>query len=173
VRRRTRAARPLRHLLGVLLLSAVCLASCNYSTKRLTDFPSARTIAVLPFENTGFYRDLDLRLTQAVTTEIRARTSLGYASPASADLLLRGRMTAREWAIGLDNMGRVIQKRLEGWLDFEVVERTSGRVLRKGTVSSNYEFRPLVQGESLDTTGTEEWTRRIAEQVVQGLERGF
>lgn len=156
---------------GVLALLIAC--GCSYSTKRLTDFPSARTVAVVPFENTGYYRDLELRLTQAVVTEIRARSSLALATPQTADLLVRGKMTAREWAIGLDERGAVIQKRLEGSLALEVVQRVGGRVLRRTTVSANQEFRPGVRGEGFDTTGTEEWTRRIAEQVVQMLERGF
>ncbi len=159
--------------LTALVLAAALVPGCSYSTKRLTDFPSARTIAVLPFENSGYYRDLDLRLTQAVVTEIRSRTSLALTSPERADLIIRGTMTAREWAIGLDNTGAVIQRRLEGWLTFSVVQRASGRVLRQTTVSANEEFRPGIQGEGLDTTGTDEWTRRIAEQVVQMLERGF
>lgn len=160
-------------LLAAGLAALLACAGCSYSSRRLTDFPSARTIAVVPFENTGFRRDLELRLSMAVANEIRARTSLGLATPATADLLLTGRMSADEFAIGLDENGAVIQKRLEGWLQFEVRDRASGRVLRRATVQATEEFRPGTAGESLAGTGTEEWVRRVAERVVQGLESGF
>jgi hypothetical protein len=155
------------------LLALAALAACSYSTKRLTDFPGARTIAVLPFENTGFRRDLELRLGQAVATEIRARTNLAFATPQTADLLLTGTASAEEYAIGLDENGQVIQKRLEGVLAVRVTERATGRVRREAFIRATEEFRPLIQGESLAGTGTDEWARRIAEQVVQELEAGF
>jgi hypothetical protein len=164
-----------RSLIPGLVVAWLALAGAcaGYSTQRLTDFPGARTVAVLPFENTGFRRDLALRLAQAVATEVRARTSLGMAAPASADLLVRGRARAEEVPVVLDEDGRVVQKRLEGWLDVEVVERATGRVLRQARLLANEDFRPGVDGESLEGSGTDEWARRIAVQVADLLERGF
>jgi hypothetical protein len=147
------------------------VSGCAYSTRRLTDFPSARSIAVLPFENTGFRRDLELRLSQAVVTEIRARTSLAVTTRDRADLLLSGRMSAEEYAIGIAADGSVLQKRLEGTLAVEVRDRASGRLLRRSTVRATEEYRPGLTGEM--DAGTAEWTRRVAEQVVQALEVGF
>lgn len=156
---------------GVLLLVCAC---SGYSTQRLTDFPRARTIAVVPFENTGFRRDLELRLSQQVAQEIRARTNLGFAPVASADLVLTGRMQANEVPTVLDREdGSVIQKRLEGWLEVVVTERATGRVVRRQRVSTTAEWREGVTGESLEGSATQEWTRRLAEQVAQVLERPF
>ena len=82
-------------------------------------------------------------------------------------------MAAEEYAIGLDENGAVIQKRLQGSLTFEVRERATGRIVRRATVQATEEFRPFAPGESLAGSATEEWVRRVAERVVQSLERGF
>ncbi|MDA1195652.1 MAG: LPS assembly lipoprotein LptE [Planctomycetota bacterium] len=156
-----------------LLLAALTCACSGYSTKRLTDFPGARTIAVLPIENLGYYRDLDLRLAQHVAEEIRARTNLALATADTADLILTGRMSVREVPIVLDKEGAPIQKRLEGWLDVVVTERATGRVVRHQRVATTAEWRFDVTGESLDGSASNEWTRRLAEQVAQVLERPF
>ncbi len=153
-------------------VALLLLAGCSgYSTERLTDFPGARTIAVLPFENTGFRRDLELRLSAAVARELRARTSLAPATAASADLLLTGRMGAEEVPTILDEAGRVVQQRLAGWLEVRVVERATGRVVREERLGGFEEFRPGTYGESLEGSGTDEWVRRLAERVAQVLER--
>ena len=162
--------------LGVAaLLVALLTAGCQgYSSQRLTDFPSARTIAIVPFTNTTFYRDLELRLSQQVANEIRARTNLGFASVDRADLLLSGHMYAREVPTVLAaEDGGVIQKRLEGWLEVVVTDRATGRVVRRQRVATTAEWREGVVGESLEGSATDEWTRRIAEQVAQVLERSF
>lgn len=156
------------------VLALLATACSGYSSQRLTDFPTARTIAVVPFENTGFRRDLELRLAQQVSNEIRARSNLGFAPVNRADLVLTGRMHAEEvpTVLGSED-GDVIQKRLEGWLEVVVTERASGRVLRRARVATTAEWRENVMGESLDGSATNEWTRRLAEQVAQVLERSF
>ncbi len=163
----------MRTLLALALFATYVLAgACSgYSTERLTDFPSARTVAVMPFENTGFRRDLELRLSQAVASELRARTSLAPATATSADLLVTGSMAAGETPIVLDENGAVVQRRLDGWLDVKIIERASGRIVRQGRLQALEEVRPGVAGESVDGSGSDEWVRRLAERVVQALER--
>ena len=165
-------------LLGCLLLtlpvSLLASACSGYSTKRLTDFPNARTIAVVPFTNTGFRRDLELQLSQQVAQEIRARTNLGFGGVHDADLILTGHMRADEVPTVLDREdGSVIQKRLAGWLEVVVTERATGRVVRRSRVATTAEWRENVLGESLAGSARAEWTRRLAEQVAQVLERPF
>lgn len=163
-----------RSLPFLLLLLVTVSAACNgYSTTRLTDFPQARTIAVVPFENTGFRRDLELRLSQAVATELRARTSFAQTTPARADLLVTGSMAADETPIALDEDGSVIQKRLNGWLDVRIIERATGRVLRQARVQALEEVRPGTGVESIEGSGSDELVRQLAERVVQLLERPF
>lgn len=159
-------------MLSVLALGSG--AGCGYSTRRLSDLPAGtRTLAVLTFENAGFRRDLELRLTQAVLDEVRARTPYAIGSQASADVLLSGRMTAEESVITLAADDSVLQQRLGGSVDVTLTDRRSGRVLRTYRVYANTEFTPGLRGQSLEGSATDEWTRRAAERVVQGLERGF
>jgi hypothetical protein len=46
-------------------------------------------------------------------------------------------------------------------------------VLKQYTVRASTEFAPNRFGQSLEGSATDEWVRRIAEQVVQGFEPGF
>lgn len=171
------AAAGLGALLALLLLAAG--SGCGYSTTRLTDFPGARTIAIVPFENTGFYRDIELELTARVVQEVRARSSLGMGTVDSADLILRGSVGNWETPVVIGEEGEIIQKRLEGWLDITVTDRASGRVVRAARVRATADFRPGpeevsltgLEGESLRGSATQIWTRRLAEQIAQQLEK--
>ena len=166
-------------MLVLLLLSMASLsmaslcASCGYSTRRLTSLPGARTIAVSTFTNTGYRRDMELRLTQAVLAALRARTSYAIGSPESADLVISGAMSASESVITLDEADQPLQKRLAGQLDVRVTDRRSGRVLKSFVARAQTEYTPGRWGETLDGSATDQWARRLAERVVQGLESGF
>jgi hypothetical protein len=148
-------------------------SGCGYSTRRLSDLPSGtRTVAVMTFDNRGFYRDLELRLSQAVADEVRARSHYAIGSAGSADVLVSGSMVADESVVTLDDDDTVLQKRLGGRVDVTLSDR-SGRVLKRYTVRTNVEFTPDRYGQSLEGSATDEWVRRIAEKVVQGFEAGF
>ena len=158
---------------AIFALCVQATSGCGYSTRRLTDFPAAKTVGVLPFTNTGFRRDLELVLTQAVVREVRARTDFAIAHPSRADLVIRGATTAQESVTGLSPGDDVFQRRLVGTLDVEVVDRARDTVVRRARLVANEEFRPLLAGEGLETSAREEWARHLAEQVAQLLERGF
>lgn len=159
-----------------LLAATVLLAvgACGYSTARLDDLGGgARTIAVVPFENRGFRRDLELRLTERVLEQIRARTSYGMAWPASADYVMTGWMDASE-NVGLQREDRsVVQSQYRAHAHIVLTDRRSGRVVREYDVSAVTEFTPGKGGETLLGSATEEVLRRLAIRVVQGLERDF
>jgi hypothetical protein len=160
-----------RNFRAALALVALSIAaSCGYSTKRLVDFGSARSIAVLPFENTGFRRDLELRLTQSVAEEVRARTPLSLAAPDRADLLLEASMGAQEKVLLQDRDRHSLLQRLSGDVDVTLRDRRTGSVVRRYRVSTQADFTPDRFGESLEGSATEEWVRRTAERVVRGLE---
>jgi hypothetical protein len=155
----------------LLLLLSAC---SGYSTSRIEAFPQARNIAVLPFENTGFRRDLELRLTEAVLREIRGRTSFGLATPETADLLLSGEITdAREQLLVQGGDRQAIQKRLFGVVIVRVRDRATGRIVKERSVADREEFESGIRGQDLDSSATDEWARRMAVQIVQVLERDF
>jgi hypothetical protein len=132
-------------------------------------------VAVLTFENNGFRRDLELRLTQAVVREVRARTSYAVGSATSADVLVSGRiLSADESVVTLDAGDNAIQKRLGGSVEVTLTERRTGAVLKHYFVRNVFtEFTPDRFGQSVEGSATDEWVRRAAERVVQGFERGF
>jgi len=157
----------------LLLLTTVLATACGYSTQRLEAFPRARTIAVIPFTSPGYRRDVDLRLTQAVVEEIRARTSFAFASPATADLLLKGTMNVGESVLLQRGNRTPIEERLQGSLSVVVTDRRTGRELKAYEAYDTVDFTPNRLGETLESTGYETWTRRVAVRVVQGLEAGL
>lgn len=165
-----------RALLAVALLGLAALAiqACGYSTARLDDLGGgARTIAVMPFENRGFRRDLELRLTEVVLDQVRARTSYGIAWPSKADYVLSGWMNADE-NVGLQREDRsVVQSQYRAIAHVVLTDRRSGRIVREYDVQSVTEFTPGMGGETLLGSATEEVLRRLAIRIVQGLERGF
>jgi hypothetical protein len=161
----------------VLLLACgawLALPGCQgYSTAPLADVAGTRTLAVRPFVNAGFRRDLELRLTHAVLDEVRSRGAWAIAEPGRADLVLEGEVDAAEDAIGLDEARRPLQKRLRGTLRIVLRERATGRVVREAVVAENEEFRPGLDGASLEGSATDAWVRRIARRAVDSLEAPF
>ena len=156
--------------LGLVSLCALLLAGCGYSSRRLTAFPDARTIAVVPFQNATYRRDLGVRLTRAVVDEVRTRTAYHIGAPESADIVLTGLFDANESVQGLDQDRVPIIQRLSGTLRVTITERSTNKVLKTQSFFAQAEFLPSDRGETLDARGTDEWTRRMAVQVVQMLE---
>jgi hypothetical protein len=161
-------------------VALVVLAACGYTTRRLESFAPRTTIAVVPFEH-GFYRDLDLRLQQAIAEQVRARTPYQLATPDDADLVISGRFGESRPVI-LQRVDRsIILQRLQGTASVTVTERRSGRVVKSYDVYAISEFMPDQPGGLLSPTTPDlaedqaisEWTRRLAIDVVEGLEPGF
>jgi len=163
-----------RGLRVLACLAAAGLATCGYSTARLDGLGAgARTIAVRPFENRTFRRDLELELTGRVLDELRARTSYGLASLDAADYVLEGWVSAGE-AVGLQRVDReVVLEQYRGRAHAILRDRRSGRVVREYDVQAVTSFTPGAGGESLEGSATAELTRRLAIRIVQGLETGF
>jgi hypothetical protein len=157
-------------LLGATLLA---LASCGYSSRRLTRVEGVRTLAVVQFENDTYRRDLEFRLTQAVAQEVRARTSFRIASPGSADAVLTGTIRAAETNLLIEerDTGLPIEQRFRWVVDARLVDRRTGKTLREWRVVDRAEWTEGRFRESLDASATDLLVRLLAAQVVQGLER--
>ena len=166
----------MRHLaLPAILLAMTALAcatGCGYSTRRLEGL-GGRTIAVRPFENLTYRRDLELRLTEQLLVELRGRTSYGLAPLASADYVIEGRVAAGE-DVGLQRADRsVVQEQFRVYAHVLVKDRRSGRVVKEFDAFAVTEFTPDMGGESLQGSATHETLRRLAIRIGQGLEQGF
>ncbi len=178
----TARPRGTRHRLGqahgglhLLLLTLLCVAcsGCGYRTERIEAFPMARTVAVTPFVNKGFRRDLELHLTQAVVDEVRSSTSYAIGSPTTADLVISGEMLAWEQVTTLTKERQPLQKRLGGRIDVVLTERATGRVLKRTSVWTWAEYLAEDSLDAQRATAGSEWVRRAARQVAEVLESGF
>lgn len=155
------------------LLALLPAAGCGYRTARLDAYPAARTVAVLPFANTGFRRDLELELTQAVVAEVRRSTSYAIGSPASADLVLGGEMSAWEQVTTLTAERRPLQTRLAGRIEVLLKDRRTGRVLGRTSVDAWTEYPERAPVAAYEGTARAEWVQRAARRIVEVLEAGF
>lgn len=85
----------------ILAIVGACMAGCSsdpttgYSTKSIFS-EDYKTIAVPIIENTTYSREIGFMLTQALITEIEARTPYKVTSETVADSLLTGRITSVE-----------------------------------------------------------------------------
>ncbi len=161
---------PGRSALGVL--AALTLTGCAYSSSRLVAQRGVSTIAVAQFDNQTYRRDLEFRLTRAVAEEVRARTSWRLESPATADAILKGTIRSAETGVLAQTSNATpIAQRFSVVVDVELIERASGRVLRRFTTSTRQEYTPNMFGETLEGSATDTVTTALAEDVVEGLER--
>ena len=166
---------PRRTLLALALLGVVLLPllGCGYTTRRLTAYPEAQTIAVVPFENLGYRRDLELRLTQAVVDEIRERTALAITTPDRADLVLTGQVKAEEDTV-IQNVDRSSSlSRLRGRATIRITDRLTGDVRTTATLEDYVEFQPPRMDERIEGRTTDAWVRRVARSIVDELESPY
>ena len=68
-----------------------------------------------------------------------------------------------KWTLLLSLLGIAVA----GWFAYAKSTETTP------VLAAQAEFRPGVQGESLEGSATDEWTERLAERVVQLLDRPF
>ena len=87
----------------VVLLAALAIWSCGYSTRPLYD-PAYRTVAVPIFDNKSFRREWEFRLTEAIAENIEARTPYKIAPREKADTILTGEI--------VDDVENVLTRRL-------------------------------------------------------------
>ena len=148
------------------------LVGCSYSSERLVVARGVSSVAVFQFDNQTYRRDLEFRLTRAVADEIRARTSWRIESPSAADAILKGTIRSADTGVLAEASDRTpIAQRLRIVADVELIERATGKVLRRFTAAGRQEYTPGRFGESLEGSATDVTVMSLAEDVVQGLER--
>lgn len=158
--------------LAALAALAIAGGCAGYSTRRLVSQPGVSSIAVVQFENSTYRRDLEFRLTRAVAEEVRARTPWQIASPSTADALLRGTIRSAETRVLAEDGNKdPVAERYRILVDVELVERATGRVLRRYAAIERQEYTPNRYGESLEGSATDTIVTSLAEDIVQGLEK--
>jgi len=166
-----RGARRTAAVLGAIGLG-LTLGCAGYSTSRLVAEPGIASVAVLEFDNQTYRRDIEMRLTQTLAQEVRARTPWRIESPARADALLSGTIRqADTQVLAQDKDRNSLEQRYRWVVDCKLVERSTGRVLRDWSVTRRQEWSEGQFGESLDTSATDDIARAVALAIVEGLEK--
>lgn len=163
-----------RIVLGLVASAAVLAAGCGYSMEPLhrTD---VRTVAVPIFASKEFRRNLEFGLTQELVKMIELKTPYKVVQdPKRADSELRGEVTHLSAPVlTLDvrtDRPQDVQVTLYCW--FEWKDLRTGEILAKReriAGSANY---AVAIGETLDSA-TNEATRRLAERIVEAMEKDW
>lgn len=133
---------PLREICFFALVGL--LTGCGYRSGDLYD-ESLGSVAVPIFENRTFYRDVEFKLTEALTKQIEQRTPYKVAREAGADTLLTGTVTrvdkkllSRQFDTGLPQEVQVLVIASFEWKDLR-----TGRIIRKRSrIEGTGEFVP-------------------------------
>ncbi len=151
-----------------LTLAILSLAACGYAAGPLVP-EGVQTVAVPVFDNDTFRREIEVELTRHVARELGARTSLRViGDPASADLVIRGRIAAFSERVLADRERNEVT---ESSVVIEVVvvleNRTAGTT-RSVTLSTREPYS-TIKGQSLASARAEAF-ENLAEKVVHALE---
>ena len=118
----------------VLQLTFCVVSGCGYHAGELFD-TSIQSVAVPIFENRTFYREMEFKLSEALTKQIEQRTPYKVVGEAGADTVLTGTVTrvekkllSRQLKTGLPQEVQVVVVASFEWKDLR-----SGRILRRRT----------------------------------------
>ncbi len=133
-----------------LHLPLLALAACGYAQGFIGDDMGIRTLAIRTVENGSFRQDMDILLSRRLSRDLSAFTGFVPASPSQADGILEVEI--------LDARGRLITEEAEGKIKegairlsarYRILDRRSGRILRKGRSLDWAEFRvPVGEDQS-------------------------
>jgi len=151
------------------VVAAIVLTGCGYRAGALVAGDIA-TVHVAMFENSTFYRGVEVQLTDAVRMEIARRTRLRLAEPDRADSVLTGRVVGvSEKVLTHDPAGNVFTREVTVYADFEWRDRRTGRVLAHGARLAAP--ARLLPGVGADTSGARmESAVDLARTIVNRME---
>ena len=163
-----------RVLALVLAAAAIPAAGCGYSMQPLHR-SDVRTVAVPIFASKEFRRELEFDLSRQLVKCIELRTPYKVVhDPKRADTELRGEIT-RLWAPVLTedadtDRPQDIQVTVTCW--FEWKDLRTGQVLKRRDNISGSSTYAVAIGETQDSA-TVEATRRLAERIVEAMEKDW
>ncbi len=125
----------------VFILSAVALlcASCGYHIGGLTNgaMKDVQTFDVSMFENHTNYPYVAMQMTTALTDALQADGTFRLVAPAKSDCCISGKVvsvTPNSLITNPDDSYISTEIGLTVYVDYEVTDRKSGKVLKKGSV---------------------------------------
>ena len=163
-----------RAVLLVLCTAAVLAAGCGYSMQSLHR-GDVRTVAVPIFASKEFRRELEFDLSRQVVKFIELRTPYKVVhDPKRADTELRGEITRLYAPVLTEDTDtdrpQDVQVTITCW--FEWKDLRTGEVLaRRDRVTGSATHADAI-GETQDSA-TAEATRRLAERIVEAMEKDW
>jgi len=161
---------------ALALLPLLVAASCGYTwgaraTAERTAQGTLPRVAVLPFDNETFRRDLEIRLTRLVADEIRARSPDSPGTPEEADWLLTGTIvSADERVLSEDRDDLVRESSFVIAVRVEVRERASDKLIRTYPLEEQEPFSSRAGRIATVQQAQEQALRDLAEKIAYRLE---
>jgi hypothetical protein len=155
---------------SAILLAASLLGACNYGFAGGGLPPNVKTIAVVPFDNDTPSPNLQLEVTEMLSTQIQSRLGLHPASENRADAVVHGRITRFDIGIPIAYSSQPnstsAQRELRITVDVEILDQLSGRVIwtRKGLVGTGS------YSERDEASGRKEAVTRIVNDIIAGAQ---
>lgn len=133
--------------------------------------PHIKTVAILPFDNLTPEPSLTQDVSEAVREAVEGRLGLRVAGEASADAVVRGRVTRYDPDVPIAlrpgvGQAEVTQRQVQLTVDVEIVDRRDGKTLlaRRGLTVLG-EYRPPQEGE-----GKKVALERLVTDIVNGVQ---
>lgn len=158
------------------LLAAALLAGCGYVSAYRAGFEGpegVRLIAVPVFANHTwpYRRGIEFDLTEAVTHEILARTSIAIAGREVADAILEAEITDyKEYVIAEDARDEVTSAAIQLTMKVTLRDRRTGKPIVKESVVQDQQVFSAGAGET-EEQARERAFRKLAARVVFLLEK--
>jgi len=158
-----------RHFRAGLVLSAVVLLPAGCYRVAGRPYENVKTVSVNVFTNKTLYRNVDFDLTDQVGREINALTSYVIASPAEADVLIKGEVSDyEEKPEAIDEDEIVTTWRLVASATYRLVDNRTGELLAGPLTSRWSEVYPARTGRTLAEVRKETF-RKLAQKIVEQL----
>jgi hypothetical protein len=128
---------------SAILLAASLLGACNYGFAGGGLPPNVKTIAVVPFDNDTPSPNLQLEVTEMLSTQIQSRLGLHPASENRADAVVHGRITRFDIGIPIAYSSQPnstsAQRELRITVDVEILDQLSGSYSERDEASGRKE----------------------------------
>lgn len=160
-----------RGLAALSFLVLPLLAGCIYGFAGGGLPPHVRTVAVLPMDNETSSPELPRELQDALRQGLHSRLGLRDAPEERANAVVRGKITRfdLDMAAGYSanpNQANSARRRLRVYVDIEIVDQVSGKVLWTRTgIQAEGEYAD--RGEAL---GRKQAIDRIVNDVIEGAQ---
>ncbi|MHC4940181.1 MAG: LPS assembly lipoprotein LptE [Planctomycetota bacterium] len=152
------------------------VAACGYTTDPdhgQTRLPSGKlpTIAVEPFDNNSFRRELEFRLTELVAREVRSRSPQAPDMENNSDWIVTGTITrAFERVLSEDTDDSVRESSFWMTCRIELRDRATDRIIGTNSITKGQPFSDRAGRFQTVEMAAEEVMREVAEATVYWLE---